>query len=149
MAHGQQYKHAGKPENSRKTFFRLISYLATDKKWLSLVGILIVIGIVCNLIGSYMLRPIINDYIIPGNHHGLIRVLLLLAATYLIGVISVFIQYRMLNFIGQRTVNRMRIELFSKMERLPIKYFDSHQHGDRSLTIPQIIASRLKHTRQF
>ena len=130
MAHGKHYRHTGKPKETRKVFFRLIGYLAKDKHHLFLVGFLIVLGISCNLIGSYMLRPIINNYIIPGNYNGLLYTLISLAAIYLIGVLAVFIQYRMLNIIGQRTVNRMRIELFSKMETLPIRYFDMNQHGD-------------------
>ncbi len=130
MAHGQHYKHEGKPKEAKKTFRRLLAYTASDKKWLFAVGLLIIISIICNLAGSYMLRPIINTYIIPGNYSGLLHALLLLTVIYVTGIIAVFIQYRTLNFIGQRTVNRMRVELFEKMERLPIKYFDTHQHGD-------------------
>jgi len=130
MAHGQAYKQEGKPKESKKTFLRLVSYLACDKKLLFVIGILIVISIVSSLLGSYMIRPIINDYILPGDYSGLVKVLLLLAGIYLAGVIATYIQYILLNKIGQRTVNRMRTDLFAKMERLPIKYFDTHQHGD-------------------
>ena len=130
MAHGGKTYHTGKPRQGRKTLFRMLSYLGYDKRLLYVVGLLIIVGIACNLLGSYMLRPIINDYILPGDVPGLIRMLLLLAAIYIAGVASVFIQYRMLNRIGQRTVTRMRVDLFRKMERLPVKYFDTHQHGD-------------------
>ncbi len=130
MAHGQAYKQDGKPKEGKKTLRRLLSYLACDKKMLFIIGILIIISIISNLLGSYMIRPIINDYIIPGDYSGLLRVLALLAVIYLAGVAATYIQYIMLNKIGQRTVNRMRTDLFGKMERLPIKYFDTHQHGD-------------------
>lgn len=130
MAHGDHYKHSGKAVEGKKTFFRLMSYLSKDKKLLSVIGFLIIVSIISNLLGSYMIRPIINDYIIPGDFKGLINTLLLLAGIYLIGVIAVYIQYRLLNKIGQRAVTRMRTDLFRKMEKLPIKYFDSHQHGD-------------------
>lgn len=130
MAHGDFLKHTGKPTKGKKTFLRLVSYLVCDRKLLIVIGVLIVISIICNLLGSYMLRPIINDYIIPGNFPGLVHMLLILAAIYLVGVVAVYIQYILLNKIGQRTVTRMRQELFGKMERLPIKYFDTHQHGD-------------------
>lgn len=130
MAHGDKYKHDGKAKEGRKTFFRLMSYLSCDKKLLSVIGILIILSIISNLLGSYMIRPIINDYIIPGNYSGLIRILIILAVIYLVGVAAVYIQYRLLNIIGQRTVMRMRTDLFNKMERLPIGYFDTHQHGD-------------------
>ncbi|WP_108821594.1 ABC transporter ATP-binding protein [Dysgonomonas sp. Marseille-P4361] len=130
MAHGDQYKQDGKATEGRKTFFRLISYLACDKKLLTVIGFLIIIGIASNLLGSYMIRPIINDYIIPGDFTGLVKTLIILAAIYIIGAAAVYIQYRLLNKIGQRTVMRMRTDLFNKMERLPLKYFDTHQHGD-------------------
>ena len=130
MAHGDHLKQSGKPKETKKTFFRLMSYLACDKKLLFVIGFLIIISIISSLLGSYMLRPIINDYIIPGDFTGLVRILIILAGIYLAGVAATYIQYRLLNKIGQRTVNRMRTDLFKKMERLPIKYFDTHQHGD-------------------
>ena len=130
MAHGDRFKHTGKPTKGKKTFFRLVLYLARDRKMLSVIGVLIIISIIANLLGSYMLRPIINDYIMLGDFPGLVRMLLILAAIYLCGVAAVYIQYILLNKIGQRTVARMREDLFSRMERLPIKYFDTHQHGD-------------------
>lgn len=130
MAHNDHLKHTGKPRQGKKTFWRLLSYLACDKGLLFVIGVLIIIGIIANLMGSYMLRPIINDYIIPGDFPGLVHILLILGGIYITGVIAVYIQYRLLNKIGQRTVARMRGELFSKMEYLPIPYFDTHQHGD-------------------
>ncbi|MDL2215336.1 ABC transporter ATP-binding protein, partial [Dysgonomonas sp. OttesenSCG-928-M03] len=130
MAHGDQYKHNEKPKEGTKTFLRLMSYLSHDYKSLTIIGILIVIVITCNLLGSYMLRPIINDYIIPGDIRGLFKMLLILAGIYLLGVSSLYIQLRVLNKISQHTVARLRQQLFEKMEKLPIKYFDTHQHGD-------------------
>lgn len=130
MAHGDHLKYNAKAKEGKKTFFRLISYLSCDKRLLFVIGFLIIVSIVASLLGSYMLRPIINDYIIPGDFQGLIRILLFLAGVYLTGVAAVYIQYILLNKIGQRTVTRMRSDLFRKMEHLPVKYFDTHQHGD-------------------
>lgn len=130
MAHGDHYKQSGKPIQAKKTFFRIMTYLAKDKNLLIVIGSLIIISIGCNLVGSYMIRPIINNYIIPGNYEGLLHILIILGVIYLIGVAAVYIQYRLLNRIGQRAVTRMRTDLFKKMEKLPIKYFDTHQHGD-------------------
>lgn len=130
MAHGDHLKDNAKPKEGRKTFCRLISYLSCDRRLLFVIGFLIIVSIIANLLGSYMLRPIINDYIIPGDFHGLIRILIMLAVVYLTGVAAVYIQYILLNKIGQRTVTRMRSDLFEKMEHLPVKYFDTHQHGD-------------------
>ncbi len=130
MAHGDSYKQSGKAVEGRKTFRRLISYVACDKGLLFVIGFLIIVSIASSLLGSYMLRPIINDYIILGDFGGLMNILLILGIVYLTGVVATYIQYRLLNKIGQRTVTRMRSDLFRKMEHLPIKYFDTHQHGD-------------------
>lgn len=130
MAHADRYKPSGKPKEGRKTFRRLVSYVAADRRMLIVIGFLILVSIASNLAGSYLLRPIINNYILPGDFRGLIRMLGVLAFIYLSGVIAVYIQYRLLNKIGQRTVARMRSELFRKMEHLPVPYFDTHPHGD-------------------
>lgn len=130
MAHGAHLRQDGKAKDTKRTFLRLMSYLSRDYKLLIIIGFLVIVGIITNLLGSYMLRPLINDYIIPGNIPGLIKMLLLLALIYFIGVVATLIQYRMLNRIGQRAVMHLRMDLFKKMERLPVKYFDTHQHGD-------------------
>jgi len=130
MAHGDKHKEDSKPKEGKKTLLRMASYLRADKRLLLFIAVLIVIEAVCSLVGSYMLRPVINDYIIPGNIPGLIRILLIMGGIYIAGVAATWIQYRLLNVIGQQTVTRIRAELFGKMERLPLKYFDTHQHGD-------------------
>ena len=65
--------------------------MACDRRLLIVIGVLIVISIAANLTGSYMLRPIINDYILPGDFQGLVRILLFLAAIYLTGVAATYI----------------------------------------------------------
>lgn len=130
MAHGDHSKPIEKAKEGKKTFLRLMSYLSCDRSLLYIIAFLIIVSIISSLLGSYMLRPIINDYIIPGDIPGLFKVLLLLGIIYLVGVVATYIEYRLLNKIGQRTVTRLRMELFKKMEILPIKYFDTHQHGD-------------------
>lgn len=109
---------------------RLATYLARERGLLTVTGLLIVISIAANLTGSYMLRPIINNYILPGDLPGLVRILLVLGTIYLTGVAAVYTEYILLNRIGQRTVTRLRADLFRKMEHLPVGYFDTHQHGD-------------------
>lgn len=130
MAHGEHLKYNAKPQAGKKTFMRLATYLARERGLLTVTGLLIVISIAANLTGSYMLRPIINNYILPGDLPGLVRILLVLGAIYLTGVAAVYTEYILLNRIGQRTVARLRADLFRKMEHLPVGYFDTHQHGD-------------------
>lgn len=130
MAHSDRYKNLDKPKMGRKTFFRLAGYLLKDRSMLMVIGILIVVSIITSLLGSYMLRPIINEYILPGDIAGLMRMLLVLGGVYLVGVVAVYVQYTLLNKIGQRTVMRLRMDLFQRMERLPLAYFDKNRHGD-------------------
>lgn len=130
MAHGEHLKYQAKPKAGKRTLIRLAAYLVCDRMLLAIIGILIVVSIAANLGGSYLLRPIINEYILPGNFAGLVKMLVILAVIYLAGVIAVYVEYRLLNKIGQQTVARMRADLFRKMEHLPVGYFDTHQHGD-------------------
>ena len=130
MAHGDHLKYQAKPKAGRQTLFRLTSYLVCDRLLLSVIGVLIVLSIAANMGGSYLLRPIINRYIITGDYLGLGKMLGILIGVYLTGVFAVYVEYRLLNKIGQRTVARMREDLFRKMEQLPVGYFDTHQHGD-------------------
>ena len=97
MVHGRREKGAAGPKEGRKTFRRLVAYLARSKGELAVVLVLVVITIASSLVGSYMLRPIINDYIMPGDVSGLLRMLAVLAAVYLAGVVAAALQYRMLN----------------------------------------------------
>ncbi|MCD8102650.1 MAG: ABC transporter ATP-binding protein/permease [Alistipes sp.] len=130
MAKGDKYALNEKPRQGRATFLRMVRFVGHEKRLLIVVAVLIVIHIGCSLAGSYMLRPIINNYILPGNVPGLVRMLAILAAIYLIGVAANWIQARILNLVGQRTVLRMRVTMFDRMERLPVQYFDTNQHGN-------------------
>lgn len=132
MAHGGGHSAgaAGKPQEAKKTFLRLIAYLGHYKASLVVILILVVVSIASSLAGSYLLRPIINQYIMPGDIPGLMRMLVILAVIYLAGLAATTIQLRMLNKIGQRTAARLRMDLFRKMETLPVMFFDTHQHGD-------------------
>lgn len=130
MAHDRIRGIPQKPKEGRKTLFRLLSYLSADKKLLTMATILVIINIIMGLLGSYMLRPIINDFIIPGDTQGLFKILSALLCIYLIGVVATNVEYRLMNVIGQKTALRIRVELFTKMQYLPVSYFDSKQYGD-------------------
>lgn len=113
-----------------KILLRLLSYLAKEKKILFFAFFLIILSTLCSLMGSYLLRPIINDAIIPKDMDKLIRLLIFLGSVYVGGALAVWLQYRILNIAGQRTVANLRKDLFVKMERLPLQFFDTHQHGE-------------------
>jgi ATP-binding cassette subfamily B protein len=119
-----------KPKNSRRVILRLWWYLSQQRALLLLVLFLLLINIATTLIGSYLLRPIINNYIIPHNVPGLIRMILLLLGIYVIGAITGIWLNRLMIVVAQKTISTIRTDLFSKLQTLPLKFFDSTNHGE-------------------
>lgn len=123
----------GKPKNTKKIISRLASYLKPYKTKLALVLILMVVTTLSSLAGSYMLRPILNDYIDVGklfNPKALLSVLLVLAGVYIIGVVSTFFQSRLMANISQNAISNIRADLFQKVEKLPLRFHDSRNTGE-------------------
>ncbi len=119
-----------RPKNTRKTLLRLLMYLNKKKWFLLLAFILMIVSSFSMLAGNYFLKPLINNYILPGDFAGLGRALMGLGAIYLIGVGASYSQSRLMVQIAQKTTNTIRQDLFVKMQKLPVKYFDTHSHGD-------------------
>jgi len=119
-----------RPKNVRRTVLRLLAYLNNKKLTLVLVLILMLASSFSMLAGNYFLKPLINDYILPGNFSGLTVALIELAGIYLVGVTAAYLQSRLMVQIAQKTTNTLRLDLFKKMQSLPLKYFDTHAHGD-------------------
>ncbi len=119
-----------KPKNSKQVIFRLWGYLGEQKPQLLLVIFLLSINAGTTLAGSYLLRPIINEYIIPHNILGLIKMILLLMCIYLIGSGAMIWQNRLMISVAQKTIGNIRKQLFKKIQSLPIHFFDSNSHGD-------------------
>ena len=119
-----------KPKNSKQAIRRLWDYLKKEKALLIVIIVLLLINTATTLAGSYLLRPIINHYIIPHNIPGLIKMALLLLSIYIIGAVAAIFQNRLMILVAQRTVNVIRADLFSKLQSLPIKFYDSNNHGD-------------------
>ena len=119
-----------KPKNAGKVTLRLFGYLRARRLALLLVLFLVVLSSACMLAGSYLLKPIINNYILPGDFAGLARALVLLAGIYLVGTASTYGQSRIMVQVAQRTTNTLRRDLFARMQSLPLRYFDSHPHGE-------------------
>ena len=119
-----------KPKNTKKIIQRLLGYLSAKKFQLLLVIIMMVLATGARLLGNYLMKPLINDYILPGDFNGLANMLALMAAIYVVGVLSTYGQSRLMLYIAQRMTNTMRRELFTKMQSLPLRYFDTHTHGE-------------------
>ena len=119
-----------KPKNMRGTLRKLMRYLGRYKAHLALVVILLFISSACTVGGSYLIKPLINDYILPGDFPGLAKMLGLMALVYIVGAVCSFGYARIMVHVSQNTVAKIRADLFDKMQGLPLKYFDAHTHGE-------------------
>ena len=121
-----------KPKNLGKTIVRLLGYLTRSKlPLLAVLGCLLV-SVCTNIGGSYMMRGIINNFIWSGctDFAGLGRAVLMLIGIYLLGCLATYGQSAIMVRLAQRGVNRLRGDLFDKLQGLPLAYFDKHPHGE-------------------
>ena len=119
-----------KPKNMGKTIKTLMNYVGKYKALLVLVIILIVINSFAMVAGSYFLKPLVNNYILPGDFAGLAKMLVLLGSIFGVGALASYGYARLMVHIAQNTISNIRRDLFNKMQELPIKYFDRNTHGD-------------------
>ncbi len=125
-----------RPKANMKVLKRLMGYLRPYKIQLALVLFCIVVSSLVGVAGSLFLQVLIDDYISPlllsSNpvFTGLLRVILLMGFIYLTGVVSSFVYNRLMVNISQGILKCIRDEMFSHMQKLPVKYFDTHTHGD-------------------
>lgn len=119
-----------RPHDTGKVSRRLWAYLRRHFSLLVLVFFLVIVNTGTNLACSYLLRPIINDYIVPRDLPGLEKMVLLLLFIYMAGSAAGVLQARLMVVVAQRTVNDLRADLFSRLQFLPIGFFDRETHGD-------------------
>ena len=128
----------GKPpaKIDTKTLKRLLTYMNPYRGTMIVVTICILLSAVAGAVSSMFLQTLIDSYIVPllGMDEpvftGLIRTLIVLAVIYLIGTLSTLFYNRLMVTIAQGTLKTIRDEMFEKMQKLPIRFFDSHTHGD-------------------
>ena len=123
------------PKNMKTTVFRLASYLKEYRFSMALAFLCVLVSTGATLAGSYLLRPIINRFIVPvdggaGNVAGLARGVALMAVVYLTGVITSYFQTRIMLTVAQNALQKIRDQLFSKMQTLPVSFYDTNTHGD-------------------
>ncbi len=141
-------KPGGKPKNAKATVGRIFSYIRNDVPMLVIVLVCVIVNTACSLVGSYMLRPIINDLtnnaaayagaagtyvqeeIFMAGLDDLLRGIVLMLCVYLFGIVCSYLQSRIMVTVSQRAIRNMRNELFGKMQKLPIRFFDTNNHGD-------------------
>ncbi len=129
-------RHTGKPKNAMKTVKRILSYVKEYKLRLLVVLVLIFISSGAGIAGTLFLKPLINEYIIPFIGHkspdlsGFISALLKMACIYAAGAASTYMYNRIMLSVSTGTLYRIRVDLFKHLQTLPIKYFDTHTHGE-------------------
>ena len=130
--HGPHGPHGAgrKPKNVRGTLRKLLRYLERYRLHLAAVVILLIVSSACTVGGSYLIKPLINDYILPGDFPGLARMLAVMGGVYLLGAVCSFGYARIMVHVSQNTVAKLRGDLFHRMQSLPLSYFDSHTHGE-------------------
>ena len=121
-----------KPKNMVKTARRLVGYLTKSKLPLVAVLLFLLLSVCSNLGGSYMMRGIINDFIWSGctDFAGLALAIMKLVGIYLVGCAATYCQSAVMVRLAQRGVNRLRKDLFDRLQSLPLSYFDKHPHGE-------------------
>ena len=124
-------------KNLGELFLRLMKYVLKDYKFHCIsVVVLIIVSVLCNVQGTMFMKNLIDEYITPfllsdnPNFTPLAHAIAKVAAFYALGVLATFGYNRLMVNVTQGTLRNLRNDLFSHMEKLPIKYFDTHAHGD-------------------
>ena len=137
MGPGRNAGPRPKVENPGKVFKRILAYVMKQYKFqVILVLCCILLGVFAQVQGTLFMQTLIDSYILPllaeksNDFSGLLHAIIRVACFYGVGILAVFIQNRTMAKIAQGTLKRLRDDLFVHMQTLPIKYFDSHAHGD-------------------
>ena len=112
------------------TFKKLMGYVGKYKGSLVLVAVCLLISSAGSVATSYLLKPLLNDYIIPGDFPGLFKMLLVMGGMYLLSSLCSFAYARIMVHVAQHTVAALRQDLFNRLQQLPVSYYDRHQSGD-------------------
>ena len=133
---GPRHRGPGsKPKNTKQTVARLLSYISEYKFALAVVVVCMICTTLTSLAGSYILRPVINNLVsadktVDERLSYLISMLALMVGIYLIGVAFTYIQHRIMLTVSQTAIEKIRNELFAKIQTLPVKFFDTNPTGE-------------------
>ena len=127
--HGRNHGYQ-RPKDMKGTFKKLMGYVGKYKGSLVLVAVCLLISSAGSVATSYLLKPLLNDYIIPGDFPGLFKMLLVMGGMYLLSSLCSFAYARIMVHVAQHTVAALRQDLFNRLQQLPVSYYDRHQSGD-------------------
>lgn len=121
----------GKPEHMKQTLGRLMGYISHEKWKLAIVILCVFGGAAANLASSYMLRPIINGLTAENASAAfLLKGIIVMACIYLVSVLAQYLQQRIMITVSQNAIQKLRNDLFKKMQKLPVRFYDTNNHGD-------------------
>ena len=130
----KRFGKKSKPKNTKATIGRLLGYMKDSKYKVMAALFCVLVSSGATLAGSYLLRPIINNLTQDKPADEKLRELgiglLIMMGVYLVGVGATYIQSHVMINTSQRTLNKIRADLFSKLQKLPVRYFDRHTTGD-------------------
>lgn len=128
--HGHGGHGFQRPKDMKGTFKKLMRYVGRYKGSLVLVAVCLIVSSAASVATSYMLKPLLNNYIIPGDFPGLFRMLLLMGGLFALSSLCSYAYARIMVHVAQHTVAALRQDLFDRLQELPIRYYDQHQSGD-------------------
>ena len=127
---GGHHRRGEKPKNAWKTLWRLFTYLSHFRLFIVLAVLLIMVSSLAGIAGTWLLKPLINGLAAGSAPADLIVPLLQMAAIYVIAALATWLSSILMVQVGQGATFRIRNELFSHLQDLPLRYFDSKSHGE-------------------
>ena len=117
-------------EQRKSALLRVMQYV--QKQWIQfgVIVVLTIISATANVAGTYLLMPIIDSYIIPRNLSGLWRMVLLLGGIYAVGAAATYVYTQVMVVLAQKIIKELRDDVYAKIQKLPISYFDKTPHGN-------------------
>lgn len=119
-----------RPVNAQKTMKQLLHYMGIHKWAMMIIAILVIIGSGANIMGTYLLKPVINDYLLQGDMGGFLGILFGMGVMYLCGVLATLSYNQLMVRTAQKIVSEIRHDLFVHTQKLSLPYFDAHTHGE-------------------
>ena len=95
-----------------------------------LVALLVLISAGANVAGTYLVKPVVNHFIVPGDMEGLLKAVIAMGVMYACGALCTFGYNRIMVKVSQKVIQDIRNDLFAHVQKLPLKYFDAHTHGE-------------------
>ena len=119
-----------RPKDTKKTLKHLFAYLGMHKWAFLSVAVLVFISAGANIMGTYLIKPVVNKFITPGDMHGLFKAVAGMGIMYLCGAMATLFYNRLMVKTSHKVIQEIRKDLFNHTQKLPLKYFDAHTHGE-------------------